>query len=87
MAFGTLFTEQHLLNPGQHQGHYPETLPKCMQKPRSTPVLFLCCWHLRKTWCPLTLVTFFWIFFPEEGTAFAYSISYLFHKSRCVKDL
>lgn len=67
MAFGTLFTEQHLLNPGQHQGHYPETLPKCMQKPRSTPVLFLCCWHLRKTWCPLTLVTFFWIFFLRKA--------------------
>lgn len=26
MAFRTMFTEQHLLNPGQHQGCYLETL-------------------------------------------------------------
>lgn len=48
-----------------------DTVSRCVRRPRSSavegrnPVLFLCCWYLRKIWFPLTLVTFFWIFFPE----------------------
>lgn len=65
---GTAFTEQHLLNPGQHKAvalrHHAEVHAQieelcCHGK---HPDLSLCCWHLRKTWSPLILVTFFWIF-------------------------